>query len=142
MENIWANIVRGTSAAAGVVVGLMGGWDVSLRVLIMFMVMDYVTGIVVAAERKSQKTEGGGLDSGVGLKGILKKLLMLLVVVMSVYLDMLIGQGSVLRSVVILFFVANEGLSILENVGLMGIKLPTSLTKALEKLSEEDKTNE
>lgn len=138
MNKVFENIVRGLGTASGVLVGLLGGWDIMLRVLCAFMVLDYLTGLIVGITGHSRKTETGKLDSGVGLTGILKKLLMLMIVVMAVYLDMLIGHGSVLRSMVIMFFVANEGLSILENVGLMGVRLPEKLTDALEKLHEEE----
>ncbi len=136
MEHIFEKIVRGVGMVTGVIVGLLGGWDVSLQVLVAFMIIDYITGLIVGFTGHSKKTENGGLDSGVGLMGIVKKFLMLMIVVVAVLLDKLIGQEALLRSCTIFFFIANEGLSILENVGLMGVKLPGKLQEALEKLSE------
>lgn len=136
MDNMFENIVRWAGAAVGVVVGLLGGWDVGLQVLIAFMVIDYITGLIVAFTGHSKKTENGKLDSGVGLVGILKKFLILLMVVTASCLDRLIDNGTVIRTSAVFFFIANEGLSILENVGLMGIRLPGKLKDALEKLSE------
>jgi toxin secretion/phage lysis holin len=100
------------------------------------MSVDYITGLAVAfIFHKSQKTEGGGASSKEGLKGIIKKLCMLLLIGVAHALDNVMG-ADYLRATLIMFFMANEGLSVLENVGLMGVKYPTFLIKALEALRD------
>jgi toxin secretion/phage lysis holin len=102
------------------------------------MAVDYITGMAVALVfHKSKKTQGGGASSKEGFKGIVKKICMLLLVGLAHELDVLMGTDYV-RATAILFFTGNEGLSVLENMGLMGIRYPAFLEKALEALKDEN----
>ena len=108
---------------------LLGGFDVALQSLLIVMVVDYLTGIASAIYNKN-------LSSKIGLKGILKKFCYLCVVALSVVIDNLTGQSGLIRSLVIYFFVANDGLSIIENMAEMNIKLPEKLIDALEQIKK------
>ena len=114
--------------------GALGGWDGFLKVLVAMMGCDYITGILVAGIWKnSGKSDSGALDSKAGFKGIIKKGIIL----MLVWLGALMDQGlsiDYVRNALCMFFIGNEGLSLLENVGLMGVKYPTVLKDALETL--------
>ena len=120
-----------------------GGWDSFLKALVMFMIVDYITGMVVALVfHKSQKTKNGGASSEVGYKGIIKKLCTFLLVALSVRMDEISGTHYI-RSATIFFFLGNEGLSVIENLGLMGVPYPAFVKKALEALKDKgDKGNE
>ena len=124
--------------AAGMVSWLVGGYDTPILALIICMGADYVTGLIVAGIfHASPKTAGGGLDSRVGWKGLARKFVTVLIVVVANLADVLLGLHYI-RDAVIAAFCANECISILENAGLMGIRIPRVLTEALEKLGEED----
>lgn len=127
------DLVLAVLAGVGsVLANLFGGWDVALQVLIFFMAADYLTGIIVAAVfKKSPKSTGGALESRAGFKGLCRKGGILLLVLVAVWLDKLTGANYI-RTAVCLFFVANEGLSILENLGFMGVPLPGFLKNMLE----------
>ena len=115
----------------------LGGWDASLQVLIALMVTDYITGVLVAAVwHKSSKSSSGTLNSVAGFKGILKKCAILLLVWIGVLLDQALGYAYA-RTAVVLFFVGNEGISLLENLGLMGVPFPAFLRRALEALRDQ-----
>ncbi len=115
---------------------LFGGWDAPLQALLWCMAADYVTGMVVAGVfKKSAKSTDGALDSRIGFRGICKKGAELVLVLLAVRLDGVLG-GQFSRTAVILFFVANEALSVLENLGLMGVPYPAFLRDALEVLRE------
>ena len=115
----------------------LGGWDASLQVLIALMVTDYITGVLVAAVwHKSSKSSSGTLNSVAGFKGILKKCAILLLVWIGVLLDQALGS-SYARTAVVLFFIGNEGISLLENLGLMGVPFPAFLRRALEALRDQ-----
>ena len=123
--------------AAGLISGIMGGFDTPVVVLVVCMAVDYVTGLIVAGVfHASPKTTGGGLDSQVGWKGLARKIVTLLIVVVANLADVLLELHYV-RDAAIIGFCANECISILENAGLMGIRIPRVLTAALEKLGEE-----
>ena len=108
---------------------LVGGFDIAIQSLLIIIVIDYLTGIASAIYNKE-------LSSKIGLKGILKKFCYLLVVALSVVIDKLLGQGGLIRTLVIYFFVANDGLSIVENMAEMNIKLPKKLIDALEQIKK------
>ena len=115
----------------------LGGWDAPLQVLIALMVTDYITGVLVAAVwHKSSKSSSGTLNSVAGFKGILKKCAILLLVWIGVLLDQALGSAYA-RTAVVLFFVGNEGISLLENLGLMGVPFPAFLRRALEALRDQ-----
>lgn len=135
------NVVLGGLATAGSVVAqALGGWDMALRVLIWFMVLDYVTGWLVAAVwHKSSKSETGALASNAGFKGLIKKCMILALVWMAAMLDRVTGSDFV-RTAVCLFFIANEGLSILENTAIMGVPYPAFVKNMLDAMKEQSDT--
>lgn len=131
-------LALGALAAAGsLLANALGGWDAALQTLLWLMAADYLTGMVVAGVfRRSGKSESGALDSRAGFKGLCRKGAMLLLVLIAVRLDALAGGGQYARTAVVLFFAGNEGLSILENLGLMGVPYPAFLRQALAVLLE------
>lgn len=135
------NVVLGVLATAGSVIAqALGGWDMALRVLIWFMVLDYVTGWLVAAVwHKSSKSETGALASNAGFKGLIKKCMILALVWMAAMLDRVTGSDFV-RTAVCLFFIANEGLSILENTAIMGVPYPAFVKNMLDAMKEQSNT--
>ena len=108
---------------------LLGGLDIALKSLLIVIVIDYVTGILSAIYNKQ-------INSKIGFKGILKKFSYLLIIALSVIIDNILGQSGTIRTLVIYFFVANDGISILENVAEMNIPLPPKLLETLEQLKE------
>ena len=111
-----------------------GGWDAAMAALLVCISVDYISGSLVALVfHKSSKTESGAYNSLYGLKGLCKKGLMLLFVLVAVQIDLLLGTAYV-RDAVCIGFCANEILSIVENLGLAGIPMPEAVTKALEQL--------
>lgn len=126
-------IIKALGAVGAVAGGLLGGWDTALQVLLIAMAADYLTGLFVAFARKSGKTEGGGFSSNTSFLGIFRKLSILVVVALAVALDNFMATPGVLRLAVCGFYIANEGLSVLENIALLGVKIPP-ITKALEVL--------
>lgn len=113
-----------------------GGWDAALLALLICMAADYISGSLVALVfRNSPKSETGAYNSAYGLKGLCKKCLMLLFVLVAVQMDRLLGSAYV-RDAVCIGFCSNEVLSIVENLGLAGIPLPSAVVKALEQLQK------
>lgn len=138
MDKMWERSVRLAAACAGAAVGLLGGWDVLLQVLMVLMAADYASGLAVALMGKSRKTAYGGLSSKVGAAGLARKGLMLLVVLVAAMVDRALGAGSAMcRDAACWFYIANEGLSILENLGLAGVPYPQRLKKLLGQKQEE-----
>lgn len=132
MKNITATIGILASAFAM----LLGGWDESVVTLIIFMGADYILGMIVAGVfHKSPKSESGTLESRAGWKGICKKCVTLLFVMIGARLDVELGTGYI-RDSVCFAFITNEVISIIENAGLMGMPIPAILTKAIEILRE------
>ena len=124
--------ILGTAGAF--IANLFGGWDAALTTLLIFMAIDYLLGLIVAAVfHKSNKSESGGLDSRAGLKGLLKKGMVLLIVLVAARLDIMIGSNFIKDGVVIAF-VANETISIIENAGIMGVPIPSVITNAIDTL--------
>ena len=113
-----------------------GGWDTAMMTLLVCISVDYVSGSIVALVfHKSNKTESGAYNSAYGLKGLCKKCLMLLFVLVAVQIDRVLGADYV-RDAVCIGFSVNEILSIIENLGLAGIPMPEALIKALEQLQK------
>lgn len=137
MENVWKTIVKVVLTVGGAVGGALGGWDPLLSVLIGMMAADYISGVIVAAMGKSQKTEYGGLSSKVGWIGLAKKGMMLLVVLIGTLLDGALGVDAMCRDAVCWFYVANEGLSLVENLNLMGVPFPNKIKEILGEKAEE-----
>lgn len=117
------------------IAGLFGGWDTALATLLIFMAVDYVTGLIVAAAGKSPK---GKLSSKIGWRGLAKKCVVLLLVLVAAQLDAVLGVDYV-RAGVCIAFLCNEVISILENAGLMGVPLPAVLKNAVELLQSKGK---
>lgn len=131
-------------AAGSIVVSVLGGWDSGLATLIIFMVIDYIMGLIVAGIfRNSPKTQSGALESRAGWKGLCRKGVTLLFVLVAYRLDIIISVNYI-RNAVIIGFVANELISIVENAGLMGIPLPSVLSRAIDILTKktEEKTED
>lgn len=132
-------ICTGFGMICAAVSSAFGGWDTALIALVVCMAVDYVSGSLVALVfHNSRKTESGCYNSGYGLKGLCKKCLMLLFVVVAVQADRIL-EINYLRDAVCLGFCANEVLSIVENLGLAGIPLPEKVRKALEQLHDKAK---
>ena len=121
-----------TAAICGIVGFLYGKADGLIYALLAFIILDYVTGLTVACVNKN-------LSSEVGFKGIAKKVVILLLVAVGHMLDVyILGDGAVCRSTVIGFYLANEGISILENAGNLGIPLPKKLVSVLKQLKNDN----
>jgi toxin secretion/phage lysis holin len=113
---------------------LFGGWSTGMTTLVLFMCIDYLSGLIVAGVfKKSNKTESGALESKAGWKGLARKCMTLLFVLIAYRLDLLLNTAYI-RDAVVIGFCANELISIVENAGLMGLPLPAVITKALEVL--------
>lgn len=126
------------------IAAIFGGWNTALATLLIFMAIDYVSGMVVAGVfQASKKSENGGLESRAGWKGLCRKGMVLLIVLVGYRLDLVIGSNYI-RDAVCIAFIVNETLSIIENAGLMGIKIPEPITKAIDILSKkgEDKNDD
>lgn len=116
----------------------LGGWDTALQTLVLFMALDYITGLMVAGIfHKSKKTPGGGLESRAGFKGLCRKGVVLLIVLVACQLDRMAGTDFI-RDACVIAFVTNEALSIIENAGLMGVPVPEVITKGIEILKSKE----
>lgn len=126
----------------GLIANLFGGWDAALTTLVLVMAIDYASGLIVAGVfHKSKKSESGSLESRAGWKGLCRKGMSLLIVLIGYRLDLAIGVHYI-RDAVIIGFIANETISIVENAGLMGLPLPSVITKAIDVLTQKaDATN-
>ena len=121
----------------GFVAMAFGGWSEALITLIVFMAVDYVTGLAVAGIfKKSKKSENGALESRAGFKGLCRKGIALLIVLVAVRLD-IIMHTSYIKDAVIIAFIANECISIIENAGLMGVPVPSVIAKAIDVLRKD-----
>lgn len=128
MNNIFNSVV---AVIATFFTYLFGGWDAAIGVLIVLMVLDYITGVLNGYLTKT-------LNSEVGFKGLLKKFLILVVMIIAVMLDRLMNTGDwIFRTLVCYFYIANEGISLLENISLMGVPIPDKIKDALEQLNKE-----
>ena len=128
-------ICTGIGVVGGAVAALFGGWDNALVTLVIFMAIDYMSGLVVAGIfHASNKSENGSLESRAGFKGLCRKAVTLLFVLIAARLDLVVNT-TYIRDAVVIGFIANELISIVENAGLMGIPLPAVITKAIDILS-------
>lgn len=136
--NAIKNTVLAVIAAVGsAVANALGGWDSAIALLVALMAFDYLTGFLVAAVwHRSAKSSSGSLDSKASFKGLVRKGMILLLVWLGVMLDNALGVAYI-RTAVVLFFVGNEGLSLLENLGLMGVPYPDFMKRALEALRDQ-----
>lgn len=140
-------ITEWLAAAGGAVLAFITGLPVIIWILIGVMSLDYVTGILCGLMGKSPKTETGGLSSKTAFEGLLKKVLILIVVGLAALVDRAIGDAASIEMVAVtgaccLWFVASEGLSILENAAAMGVPIPKVLMKALEIMRQKGDTPE
>lgn len=138
-------ICTGIGVVGGFIASLFGGWDAALITLMIFMGIDYLTGLIVAGVfHASEKTADGTLESRAGWKGLCRKGVTLLVVLVACRLDLVMGSNFI-RDAVVIAFIANETISIIENAGLMGVPIPSVIVKAIEvlkkKAESEDKEN-
>lgn len=139
-------ICAGIGVVGSFIASLFGGWDAALTTLVIFMGIDYLTGLIVAGVfHNSGKTETGALESRAGWKGLCRKGVTLLIVLIACRLDMVIGSNFI-KDAAVIAFIANEVISIIENAGLIGIPIPGVITKAIEvlkaKAESEEKNNE
>ncbi|MBS4936935.1 MAG: phage holin family protein [Lachnospiraceae bacterium] len=124
-------------AVGGFMAMAFGGWNDALITLMIFMTVDYITGLTVAGIfKKSKKSESGALESRAGFKGICRKGVALLIVLVATRLDVVM-KTTYIEDAVIIAFIANESISIIENAGLMGIPIPSVITKAIDILKKE-----
>lgn len=127
-------ICAGIGVVGSFVASLFGGWNAALTTLVIFMGIDYLTGLIVAGVfHNSEKTENGALESRAGWKGLCRKGVTLLIVLIACRLDMVIGS-TFIKDAAVIAFVANEVISIVENAGLMGVPIPAVIMKAIEVL--------
>ena len=128
----------------GFISSLFVGWSAALTTLLAFMAIDYVTGLIVAGVfKQSPKTQTGALESRAGWKGLCRKGVTLLIVLVAYRLDVVLGS-SFIKDAVVIAFIANETISIVENAGLMGVPIPSTIVKAIDVLRSraEDTDNE
>lgn len=129
-------VCTGAGVVGSTIAALFGGWDAALITLIIFMSIDYVTGLLVAGVfHTSEKTKNGALESRAGWKGLCRKGVSLLIVLVACRLDVVMGSNFI-RDAVVIAFIANETLSIIENAGLMGVPIPAMIVKAVEVLKK------
>ena len=120
-------ILTSVGVVGGAVAALFGGWDAAIATLLIFMGITKVAGIF----HRSAKSETGALESRAGWKGLCRKGMTLLIVIIAHRLDLMLGT-TVIRDAVVIAFVANETISIVENAGLMGVPIPAAITKAID----------
>lgn len=124
------------------IASFFGGWDAGLATLLIFMGLDYFSGLIVAGVFKnSPKTNTGGLESKAGWKGLCRKCMTLVYVLIAYRLDLVIGVNYI-RNAVIIAFIANETISLVENAGLMGLPLPSIIKKAIDILQKKSESEE
>lgn len=132
-KNILISIIGVIGSA---IASAFGGWSTGLTTLVIFMAIDYITGLIVAGVfHKSTKTETGTLESRAGFKGLCRKGAMLLVVLVAHRLDLAVGTAYI-KDAVIIAFMANEAISIIENAGLMGVPMNDTLKNAIDVLQK------
>ncbi len=114
---------------------LVGGWNAMIQTLLLFMVLDYITGIIAAGVfHKSSKTSSGALSSKAGFKGLAKKMVILIVICLAYHIDIILNLNNALYSIVVIAYIANESISILENAIAMNIPIPKKLEEAIESM--------
>ena len=136
MHTLKNAVCAGCGVVLSALAQLFGGWDAALGALLVFMAADYITGMTAAAVfHRSKKTEDGTLESRAGWKGLVRKGITLAVVLAAARLDAVVGSDFI-RDAAVIGFTANEGLSILENAGLMGVPIPRAVVSALHVLRD------
>ena len=129
-------ICTAVGVVGGFIASLFGGWDAALITLLIFMGVDYVTGLIIAGVfHRSQKSTDGALESRAGWKGLCRKGTTLLVVLVACRLDLVTGS-TFISDTALIAFIANETISIIENAGLMGVPIPAVVAKAIDILKQ------
>ena len=124
------------------IAGLFGGWNAAMSTLLIFMAVDYISGILVAGIfHASSKSKNGSLESRAGFKGLCRKGMILFVVLVAARLGKLVGSDFI-RDAVIIAYISNETISIMENAGLMGIPIPKQITSAIDILKNRGEKND
>lgn len=142
MERIKIFVTSVIGAVGGGISAAFGGWTSAMTTLLIFMGIDYVTGLMVAGIfKKSKKTKNGALESRAGFKGLCRKGVMLLIVLVACRLDIEL-HTTYIRDAVCIAFIANETISIIENAGLMGVPIPKAIVKAIELLKSRNEDEE
>ena len=133
------NVIKAVIGIMGAsIASLFGGWDTAMVTLLIFMAIDYFSGLIVAAVfKKSPKTETGTLESRAGFKGLFRKGMILLIVLIACRLD-LVMHTNFIRDAVVIAYIVNESISIIENAGLMGIPVPKAIIKAIDILKRKE----
>lgn len=133
----WDKVVKALAGVAGAAAGLVGEWNVALTILAVLMVIDYLTGLICAWRGRSPKSESGGVSSRVGFDGLIRKFFIMVVVLVATLLDIAIGnERRVFQTAATMYYIANEGISILENTSLMGVPYPAFIRNALDTLKD------
>ena len=141
MDNIKLWITGAVGAVGAAISTAFGGWTSAMTTLLIFMSIDYITGIMVAGIfKRSKKTKNGALESRAGFKGLCRKGVMLLIVLVACRLDIEL-HTTYIRDAVCIAFIANETISITENAGLMGIPIPAPITRSIELLRNKEKSD-
>ena len=139
---LYFSVLAAMSAVGAWAVQALGGWDNSLQTLIAFMAIDYILGILIALVwHKSQKSEDGRFESHASLKGLIRKFSVLIIVFIAVKLDLLLHDSGYVRTAVIMFFIANEGFSIVENLGIIGVPMPEAVKNAFAAIKRQSKSH-
>lgn len=126
----------------GLIASMFGGWDAALITLMIFRGIDYLTGLIMAGVfHNSEKTPNGALESRAGWKGLCRKGVTLLIVLVACRLDLVMGSNFI-RDAVVIGFIANETISIVENAGLMGVPIPAVITRAIDVLKHQGESGE
>ena len=134
-------ICTAIGVAGGALISALGGWDAAMQLLIIAMVVDYMTGVAVAAVwHKSAKSENGALESRAGFKGLIRKGCIIALVLVAHYMDLAIGTQYI-RDALVIGFAANEIISILENLSLMGVQYPEIIKRALDIMPDKSQAN-
>lgn len=129
MNNITEKIGILGAGIGGLLTWLFGGWEIGLKILVSLMILDYIMGIMCGYKEKE-------LSSKVGFNGLKKKFSILIILILAVLLDRLIGQEWIFRTLVIYFYVAMEGLSILENAARLDVPIPSGIKEALIQIKQ------
>jgi len=134
---MWDRIVKAASCLGGALIGLAGGANGLFAMLAGAMGLDYLSGLIVACRGRSPKSETGGVSSMIGFDGLARKTFILLIVLLAALLDQALGTGANLfRTASTCYYIANEGISIMENAALMGVPFPEKIKNALEAFRE------
>lgn len=129
-------ICTAVGAVGSFIASIFGGWDTALVTLLIFMAVDYITGLLVAGVfHASPKSENGALESKAGFKGLIRKGLVLVVILVACRMDMLLGVNYI-RDAACIAFIVNELISMVENFGLMGVPFPEPIKEAIELLQK------